>query len=360
MKRKVLLIQQAIPSYRVPIFNLLTESADLTVAYESGAAPEGAAFEAKKVETFHIPRIGKVYRGGLKQLTNGYDVVINSYDTPVYAVRRLSRLKRRGFGLVHWGIGVSASYTSRYDSDDGSGAFYRSILKASDACLFYSAYPAEKYAAQGWPKEKLFVAPNTVRVIQDDTPRKRDTLLFLGSLYPQKGFDELLEQFELACRENGRVPKLILIGDGSERERIEAWVKAHGLSGRVEFTGAIFDDTVLGRYFAGAIACVSPRQAGLTVLKSMGCGVPFITQRDAVTGGEIFNITDGVNGVLYDTPDGLCRTILDLTENREKYLLYGRNALAYYEECRKLSDMADGFLAAIEYAHSKFRERSVR
>lgn len=358
--RKVLLIQQVIPSYRVPIFNLLAESADLTVVYESGAAPDGARFHVKKASLFHIPRIGKVYRGGLRKLTRGYDVVINSYDTPAYAVRRLGRLKRRGFGLIHWGIGVSASYTARYDADDQNKRFYDVILRASDACLFYSDYPAKKYAAQGWPVEMLFTAPNTVSVLRDETPRKKDTVLFLGSLYPQKGFDELLEQYDLACRENANVPRLVIIGDGSERERIETWVREHGLRERVEFTGAIFDDAVLGWYFAAAIVCVSPNQAGLTVLKSMGCGVPYITRRDAITGGELFNIHDRKDGVLYDRPEELKDILLELTEHPETFMLYGRNALAFYESCRKPRDMADGFLAAISYAYRKLEERRKR
>ena len=357
MKPRVLLIQQVIPSYRVPIFNLLSRQVDLTVVYESGAAPKDAAFATKQVNTVRVPRIGKVYRGGLSKLTRGYDVVINSYDTPAYAVNRLGWLKRRRFGLVHWGIGVSASYSSPFDAPDADATFYERILRQSDACLFYSDYPAKKYAAQGWPKEKLFVAPNTVVVERDDTPRKRDTLLFLGSLYPQKGFDELLEQYALAYRENPDLPKLVLIGDGSERARIESWIDQRGLGERISLTGAIFDDAVLGRYFSAAIACVSPNQAGLTVLKSMGCGVPYIARRNAITGGELFNIVSGVNGVLYDAPEELKGILLDLTEHPETYMLYGANARAHYEANRKPEDIVRGFVAAVDYALAQRNKR---
>lgn len=357
MKPNVLLIQQVIPAYRLPIFNLLAEEFNLTVAYESGSEPKDAAFSTKRVATFRLPRVGKVYRGGLRRLTAGYDVVINSYDTPAYAVKRLGRLKKKRFGLVHWGIGVSASYSSRYDAPDADRSFYESILRESDACLFYSDYPEKKYASQGWPAQKLFVAPNTVLVERDETPKKKDTLLFLGSLYPQKGFDELLTQYELALRENENVPKLVLIGDGSERPRIEAWVRERGLEEKVLLTGAIFDDALLGRYFAAAIACVSPNQAGLTVLKSMGCGVPYITRRDAITGGELFNISSGENGVLYDRPEELKDIILDLTEHPETYMLYGNNARAYYEANRRPEQMAQGFFRAAAYALSQLKKR---
>ena len=290
-------------------------------------------------------------------------MVINSYDTPAYASCA---------GLAGSNGADSASYTGasaflraipRATTPDGSktGAFYESLLRASDACLFYSDYPAKKYAAQGWPeRDALHRAQYGAPSGGTNTPCNKDTVLFLGSLYPQKGFDELLEQYDLACRENANVPRLVIIGDGSERERIETWVRKHGLLERVEFTGAIFDDAVLGRYFAAAIACVSPNQAGLTVLKSMGCGVPYITRRDAITGGELFNIHDRKDGVLYDRPEELKGILLDLTEHPETFMLYGRNALAFYESSRKPEDMVNGFLAAISYAHRKLEERRKR
>ena len=126
---------------------------------------------------------------------------------------------------------------------------------------------------------------------------------------------------------------------------------------KIVLTGAIFDDAALGRYFAAAIACVSPKQAGLTVLKSMGCGVPYITRRDAITGGELFNIEHGVNGVLYERPEELKNVILDLTEHPETYMLYGSRARAYYEANRRPEQMAQGFFQAVQYALSQLKNR---
>ena len=81
----------------------------------------------------------------------------------------------------------------------------------------------------------------------------------------------------------------------------------------------------------------------------MGYGVPFITKKDAITGGEIFNIENGINGVLYENNNELENIILDITKNRSKYIEMGKKAKIHYDSFRKPEDMANGIIGAIEY-----------
>jgi glycosyltransferase involved in cell wall biosynthesis len=60
-----------------------------------------------------------------------------------------------------------------------------------------------------------------------------DVILALGRLAPEKGFDVLIEALALAP---GR---LVLLGDGPERPRLEAQAKRLGLGARVEFRGYV-------------------------------------------------------------------------------------------------------------------------
>lgn len=125
--------------------------------------------------------------------------------------------------------------------------------------------------------------------------------------------------------------------------------KDKGIQRKVHFLGSIYDEDRLSELFADAIVCISPNQAGLSVLKSMGYGVPFVTSVDSITGGERFNIRDKENGILFHTEEELKKTILDIHQNPVKYIEMGRKAKEFYDAHRKPEMMVNGFVNAIEY-----------
>ena len=117
--------------------------------------------------------------------------------------------------------------------------------------------------------------------------------------------------------------------------------------------GAIYDDHEKANYFARAYACISPLQAGLSVLESMGYGVPFVTVKDAITGGESFNIHNNVDGVVMNSVEELSTVVADIFNNKRKYIEYGKNAKSFYDNNRTPQHMAAGLWRAIQYVLSK-------
>ena len=114
--------------------------------------------------------------------------------------------------------------------------------------------------------------------------------------------------------------------------------------------GAIYDFKKLEPYFRQSFACISPGQAGLTVLTSMGYGTPFITKVGAITGGEIFNIKNNENGIIYDQENDLTNIIIDIHKNRQKYITMGINARKFYMTNRRPDQMVVGLTEAIKYS----------
>ena len=248
-----------------------------------------------------------------------------------------------------WGIGVSASYNARFDQSQKVANDMYKMIKKAKAALFYSDYPVEKYSKMGISKEKMFVANNTVAVSSIQNEQERNSILFVGSLYKAKKIFELLENYHEAYKINQDVSDLVLVGDGDEYENVKNWISELGLESKITLTGAIFDDEILKEYFAKALICVSPDQAGLSVLKSMGYGVPFITHKDAITGGERLNIKNGENGVLFDDFAELKDIFVNLADEKEKYIEMGKKAKEHYDTNRTVPQMAEGFVEAINY-----------
>lgn len=342
---KVLLLQGTIIHYRVPVYNKLAEKVDLTVVYSEGSVPENVAFKYQYIPT--IKKHYKIHEKNIYMMAQNYDVVICMFDFSYLYFRLLDILPHK-YKLIYWGIGVSAGYNERFDGDQSIVKKTMGHMKRADAMLFYSDYPVRKFEKMGLRREKLFVANNTVAVLPHKEKIK-DTLLFIGSLYKQKKIDVLLEAYWSAYQKNNNIPNLILIGDGTERENIEKWISKYGLNEKIKLTGGIYNDEELVSYFEKAIMCISPDQAGLSVLKSMGYGVPYVTHKNAITGGEIFNIKNGVNGILMDSFDELETIILESSSDISKFMKMGHNAEKYYYENRTVEMMVDGFIQSINY-----------
>jgi glycosyltransferase involved in cell wall biosynthesis len=256
----------------------------------------------------------------------------------------------RKFKLIYWTIGVSADYDKRFDYVKQWDFLRDFIYKRADALIFYTDIPIKKYIQRGYLKDVLFVAPNTVEVYKEiDKKFNKDRILFIGTLYKQKGIIELLNNYKIAYNQSHNILPLYIIGGGDEFDSINEWIKKNGLYDKVILTGPIFDPITKASYFQKSFACISPLQAGLSVLESMGYGVPFVTMFNSFTGGERFNIIDGVNGILMENLSQLKDIIIDISGNKDKYIKLGNNALEYYLKNTKPEDMVDGLSNAIDF-----------
>lgn len=350
--KKVIIYQGIVPHYRKPIFDIIGQYVDLTLVYTGDIAVAGNNYSLVKLSSLHVPKMGTLHGRKLIGICQDKDVLISMLGPSSLDIDNIKLLCPH-IRTIKWGIGVPASYTTRFDEEDAA-QHYIKIIKKCDAALFYSDYPRNKYISMGVPGEKLFVANNTVAVekIEIQPTRKRN-ILFIGSLYSQKRVDLLINAYFKAYSIKQNLPNLIIIGDGDQRKSLEKQVNEYNLENKILFLGQINDDYILKEYFVEALACISPDQAGLSVLKSMGYGVPFVTCKGAITGGEIFNIHNGVDGVVLDSLDSLYKIILDIASNREKYIEYGKKAISYYYAKRTPEIMAQGFLDAIEYVTTK-------
>ncbi len=350
-KIQVIILYNKILHYRIPIWNILAKKCDLTVAFSDGDGriPNGMEcnFKILYLPTWKILNRIVIQKRNIRELAKNYDVVIAYGDI---AWLKYSTLPWYGQNkVVFHTLGVSASYDKGYDAHHEWDWMRKFFYSKANALAFYTTYPIEKYERMGIPREKMFEAPNTVEVHPVKENVKKDSILFIGTLYRAKGLQTLLDSY-LKLRDLDGLPILRIIGKGPESDSIKQWIFENKMEDKIKMLGPIYDISEKARYFAKAYACVSPRQAGLSVLESMGYGVPFISTKNAITGGELFNVHNGIDGVIMNNENELTDVIKDITEHKEKYIEMGRMAQKYYNENRTPMHMAEGLWNAIQYA----------
>ncbi len=351
-KKKVLILYNKLFHYRLPIFNLLAKKYDLTVAYSYQTSEKIVSQCDFKILFLPVKKIWKftIHKNDIFKLCNSFDVVIAYGDTAWLSYSFLVFKRNRKFKLLFWSIGTPASYNRKFGD---AGKLHYLITdyfdKRADGLILYSSVPIKMYEKRGVKKQKYFVANNTVRVKKIQFKKEeKNNILFIGTLYLEKGLDILLKSYLAVYKEDSSIPNLEIVGGGEQFGYIQKWIFENKLENKVFLLGPVYDEEQKSKIFEKSVACISPLQAGLSVLESMGYGVPFITMADAITGGEIFNIINKQNGLKL-THISEFKTILhDITKQRIKYLEMGEQAYKYYWEFRKPEDMTEGIIEAIE------------
>lgn len=346
MKKKVLLITQELTHYRVPLFQKINESYELTVAHGTSEKIKTSF----KQQTISFKTIGPFLIINEMPVIDNYDVIILTFNIRILSFYGLL-VKKVKPKIILWGIGVSASYKNKYDINKKLDWLRLWWIKKSDGVIFYDNYPKIKFMSKGISSNKLFVAYNTIEnnVEFDFSKKKFETFLFIGSLYKAKGIGSLLESYLLLYNKfKEETPSLDIIGDGEQSFEIGKWIADNNLENKIYLHGKITNQTILKTFFNKAIVCISPGQAGLSVLKSFSFGVPFITTENAITGGERFNIINNVNGFLYsDNHSELVNILTKIIDLEIDIKQISENSFYYYQRFRNSNVWMDGFHQAL-------------
>jgi glycosyltransferase involved in cell wall biosynthesis len=185
------------------------------------------------------------------------------------------------------------------------GAATALVAVSGDVAAYLEGY----LAARG----RVHIVPNGVdpaRFHPGVTPalRRRPgsfTVGFVGSLKPWHGLDVLVDAFALLHYQDSDT-RLVIVGDGPERDRLASHLMAHGLLGSTDSPGLVAPDEVPA-WLACMDVAVAPYPdldgfyfSPLKVFEYMAAGIPVVTSRI----GQLASlIEDGVNGLLCPPAD---------------------------------------------------------
>jgi len=197
------------------------------------------------------------------------------------------------WGSIEWAIANALPVTRHVHTEDGFGpeenegqitrrvVLRRLFLRRSTVVL--PSRTLLSIATQVWrlPPARLRYIPNGVDLDRftrrpDESatlqPGKQPVIGSVGVLRGEKNFGRLLRAFRLA--RDSLPARLVIVGDGPERPRLEALAHALGLTGSVRFTGQVSDPTPLYHSFDLFALGSDTEQMPFSVIEAMAAGLP--------------------------------------------------------------------------------------
>jgi glycosyltransferase involved in cell wall biosynthesis len=189
------------------------------------------------------------------------------------------------------------------------------LLRSADAIFVVSEFLKDHLISRGVDRDKIHVQPNAfsaagVRAVSGqvvheplEARRSRRVVIgFLGRLVPWYRLDCLLQVFHSIHR---RYPDtcLVLVGDGTERRRLESMTDELMIRDSVHFCGEVSHEHALGLlelFDVGVIPSTNPWGSPMKLFEYMGMGVPVVAPGlDVITAV----MRDGVHGKIFPFDD---------------------------------------------------------
>lgn len=337
-KRNVAVVFHFFPHYRDATLQKLARSTRNSYCFLADTTdPQRFGIKGSTIESdpeFHrirTWRIGRVFfHPGLLAWAVGRKVdtfVIASvpYCLSYWILPLLARL--RGKRVIFWTIGW-------IQDERGFKNWLRTTFNSlAHTLLFYGHHGKQLAMDRGFHSDRLHVVYNALdyesqkrfrsAVTPADLVQTRrqlfaspddPVLVCCSRLQPHRQLGLVVSALE-KLRGQGIRMNLLLIGDGPERERLEAQAAAAGVA--VHFFGACYDEAILSRLIMSADLTVAPGMVGLTAMQSLAYGTPVLTHDDPYQQApESESLEPGVTGQFfrYQDVDDLAAKILDWFE----------------------------------------------
>ncbi|MCR4745782.1 MAG: glycosyltransferase family 4 protein [Lachnospiraceae bacterium] len=319
MKRLLIVTNQPAP-YRVDFFIYLQESYaeeyDIWVLFSTGNESSERKWKANeeklKNKVFLKSKVFKFrssYDTSEKIITYGAGKRLDEIRPDVVVC---SEYNFTSLAVKHWCNKNSVPFISWTDGTRFSERnikphqklFRKYIIRKSAAFIASSASSMENQISLGADMDKIHISELAVDIRQYENAGKNykanNTLIAVGSFIERKGIDLLFKALALIKDLDW---KLKLVGDGPEREKLEAEARRLGILEKTEFAGFLSGDELTRAYESSGIFVFPTREDcfGLVTMEAMCCGLPCIVSKYAASSYDLIDNLE--SGVIIDPYD---------------------------------------------------------
>jgi L-malate glycosyltransferase len=341
MQKKVLIIQQIMPEYRVAFFALLKAELEkcgiaLDLIYGAGntvsdfkndsALPWATRISSKSLS---IGKLKLKWQPATKFLADKDLIIVEKANKLIlnyYIIIARKFWKNR---LGFWGHGRNL----QANAQSPRNRINRLVLKKCDWWWAYTKGVKDFLIQNQYPPSRITVVQNSIdthslrmQLAEVDeseivTLKKQfgitsnHTAIYCGRMYTEKRLSFILETCYLV---KAKIPEfhMIFIGSGPDSKLAEI---ASASNNWIHFLGAISGRERV-KYFKLASIQLIPGSVGLGILDSFALETPIITTIHSQHGPEIEYLENGINGIITrNTLEDYSKTVTDIL-NEYKYL----------------------------------------
>lgn len=157
---------------------------------------------------------------------------------------------------------------------------------------------------------------------------KKKNIISVGRLSKEKGFADLIEIFSNIESEDWT---LTIVGDGDEKEKLEALIKDNNLEGKVILTGFLNKEELYKLYENSSLYVMTSFEEsfGLVLVEASSFGLPLIAFDSAIGAKEIIQ----KNGILVSNRDKsvMIKKIKKLMNDISERKIYQKKSLEIYK-----------------------------
>ena len=164
-----------------------------------------------------------------------------------------------------------------------------------------------------------------------DIKRKDFIILFVGRLAEEKNVEFLINAQKKLLEYNSNI-RLLIVGDGPDKEKYEELAETLQLGDRVIFNGkAAWEEVPIYYQVADLFATASTSETqGLTVIEAMASSTTPLCIKDESFLGTI---TDELNGRIFETEEEYINEVIELVNDQNLRSRYNSQARIQAEHC---------------------------
>ena len=181
------------------------------------------------------------------------------------------------------------------------------------------------------------------RTSTNQLPKSGFTLIYVGRLAPVKNHELLLHAFRTAHSSKPSL-RLWMVGDGTERGRLESLATELGIAAEVTFWGQQLD---VAPFFSAADAFImSSKSEGLpmSLLQAFSLGIPAIVT-DVGGMAEVVRLANAGYAIAPNNSSEMAAAILELAGNEVNRIQFSSNAEAAFSAHFTLQTMVDAYMS---------------